>query len=131
MRIICVAMLLVMLLAATMPAYAEGKKGSDILKEGILGAGAGAVGGAASGAKGRDLWKGALAGAGVNVVGGAILDSITGEKVSTVDSVQAMPAQDAFNKGYEAGFSNGYKQGRTEGYTEGYKEGFKEGISSK
>lgn len=131
MRTICVAMLLVMLIAAAMPAYAQGKKGSDILKEGILGAGAGAVGGAASGARGKNLWKGALAGAGVNVVGGAILDSMSGEKVTTVDSVQSMPAQDAFNRGYEAGFSNGYKQGHTEGYTQGYKEGLKEGISSK
>ena len=41
----------------------------DLLKEGLLGAGAGAVGGLASGAKGGDVWKGALAGAGVNIVG--------------------------------------------------------------
>jgi hypothetical protein len=50
---------------------------TDILKDGLLGAGSGAVGGAASGAKGGDLWKGALAGAATNVVGGALIDTIT------------------------------------------------------
>lgn len=131
MRIVCLVLLIAALALATVPSYAQQKKGSDILKEGILGAGAGAVGGAASGAKGRDLWKGALAGAGVNVVGGAILDSMSGEKVNTVESVESMPSQDAYTRGYEAGFANGYKQGSSEGYTQGYKEGFKEGVTSK
>ena len=51
---------------------------ADLLRQGLLGAGAGALGGAAAGAKGRDVWKGALAGAGVNILGGALLDSISG-----------------------------------------------------
>jgi hypothetical protein len=99
---------------------------SDLIKQGLLGAGAGAVGGAASGAKGKDVWKGALAGAGVNIIGGALLDSISGEKVNDVNNVKQMPPQDAYSEGYQDGFNNGYKQG----YTEGYKEGLKENMTS-
>ena len=104
--------------------YAARNRSSDILKQGLLGAGSGAVGGLASGAKGGDVWKGALAGAGVNIVGGALLDSISGEQVSDVDRVDKMGAQDAYSSGYSSGFNNGYKQG----YTQGYKEGLKEAL---
>jgi hypothetical protein len=93
---------------------------NDIVKQGLLGAGAGAVGGWASGAKSKNVWKGALAGAGVNVVGNALLDSSSKEHVSTVDEVKSMPnSQDAFMNGYKEGYNNGYK----EGYVEGLKEG--------
>jgi len=121
------ALILVVLglfLIASSVSYAA-KTSSDLLKEGLLGAGAGAVGGLASGAKGGDVWKGALAGAGVNIVGGALLDSISGEKVDTVQNVQTMDAQGAYGTGYKEGFNNGYKQG----YTQGYKEGLKEGVN--
>ncbi len=106
--------------------YAKSKSSSDILKEGLLGAGAGAVGGLASGAKGGDVWKGALAGAGVNIVGGALLDAISGEKVDSVNNVDRMSSQDAYSAGYKEGFNNGYKQG----YTQGYKDGIREGMKS-
>ncbi len=96
---------------------------SDILKQGLLGAGSGAVGGAASGAKGGDLWKGALAGAGVNVVGGALLDSISGQKVEDTRNVDNMNSQNAYSDGYQAGYANAYKAGYTEGYREGLQEG--------
>lgn len=95
---------------------------SDILKQGLLGAGSGAVGGAASGAKGGDLWKGALAGAGVNVVGGALLDSISGQKVEETKNVDNMNSQSAYSDGYQAGYANAYKAGYTEGYREGLQE---------
>ena len=65
-----------MLLAVPLNEVLAGTSSQDLLRQGLLGAGAGAVGGAASGAKGRDIWKGALAGAGVNIVGGALLDSM-------------------------------------------------------
>ncbi|MBN1353557.1 MAG: hypothetical protein JW994_02665 [Candidatus Omnitrophica bacterium] len=104
--------------------YAEKKSSSDLLKEGLLGAGAGAVGGLASGGKGGDVWKGALAGAGVNIVGGALLDSISGEKVDSVQRVDSMDPQNAYGTGYKEGFTNGYKQG----YTQGYKDGIKESM---
>lgn len=100
---------------------------SDILRQGLLGAGAGAVGGAASGARGGDVWKGALAGAGVNIVGGAILDSITGEKVANTGRVDNMNAQNAYSEGYQAGYSNSFKSG----YTDGYRDGLLEGRQSR
>lgn len=99
---------------------------SDILKQGLLGAGSGAVGGAVSGAKGKDLWKGALAGAGVNVVGGALLDSISGEKVQNTQQVDQMDSRSAYQDGYQDGYNMGYKKG----YQDGYKDGMKEGYSS-
>jgi hypothetical protein len=100
---------------------------SDIIRSGLLGAGAGAIGGAASGAKGGDLWKGALAGAGVNIVGGALLDSMSGEHVSDVQDVDSVSPRTAYSDGYEAGYANGYKRGYTEGYKEGLKEEYKKG----
>ena len=98
---------------------------SDLLKSGLLGAGAGAVGGAASGAKGRDIWKGALAGAGVNIIGGALLDSMSGEKVADTQQVDSTSPRAAYSDGYEAGYGNGYKKGYTDGYKEGLKESYK------
>jgi hypothetical protein len=112
-------------IAFSVPCMAE-KSSSDILKQGLLGAGAGAVGGLASGGKGGDVWKGALAGAGVNIVGGALLDSISGEHVDSAGTVGSMHPQDAYSEGYRDGFNNGYKQG----YVQGYKEGLKEGVKA-
>ena len=95
---------------------------SDLFKRGLLGAGAGAVGGAASGAKGGDVWKGALAGAGVNIIGGALLDSMSGEKVRDVKQVDSSSPRTAYSDGYEDGYANGYKKGYTEGYKDGVRE---------
>ncbi len=125
-RILIVILIATFVLTSSICYAAEKKTSSDLLKEGLLGAGAGAVGGLASGAKGGDVWKGALAGAGVNIIGGALLDSISGEKVESVQNVESMNSQTAFGAGYKEGFNNGYKQG----YTQGYKEGLKEGIKS-
>lgn len=109
------------------PESFAGDDSSDLLRQGLLGAGSGAIGGAASGAKGGDLWKGALAGAGVNILGGALLDSISGEKVSKTKQVDASQPRDAYSDGYQDGYSNGYKAG----YAEGYKEGFQEAHQKK
>lgn len=102
------------------------KTSSDLLKEGLLGAGAGAAGGAVSGAKGKNLWKGALAGAGVNIVGGALLDSISGEKVRETSEVDSVSPRTAYSDGYEDGYGNGYKKGYTDGYKEGIRESYRE-----
>jgi len=123
-KCLLIVVVLVMFLAVSSIVFARGKTSGDLLKEGLLGAGSGAVGGLASGAKGGDVWKGALAGAGVNIVGGALIDSISGEKVDTVDNVGSMDSQNAYGAGYKEGFNNGYKQG----YTQGYKEGIKENM---
>jgi hypothetical protein len=98
-------------------------RSSDILRQGLLGAGSGAVGGAASGSKGGDIWKGALAGAGVNIVGGALLDSFSGEQVSNTQRVDQSTSRDAYSQGYQDGYQNGYKAGYTQGYRDGLREG--------
>jgi len=129
MRTVCAILMAVMMVLTVLNADAFARSNSsDILKQGLLGAGAGAVGGAASGAKGGDVWKGALAGAGVNVVGGALLDSMSGNNSANTQQQNAdtYGAQNAYSSGYEAGYGAGYKQG----YTEGYKEGLKEAYSS-
>lgn len=99
---------------------------ADLIKSGLLGAGAGAVGGAVSGAKGGDLWKGALAGAGVNIIGGMLMDSMSGEKVKDVKEVDSSPPKEAFSNGYQDGFGNGYKKGYTDGYKTGLRESYSE-----
>jgi len=120
--IICVIIAVFVISTLTVSSFA-GSSSSDLLRQGLLGAGAGAVGGAASGAKGGDVWKGALAGAGVNIIGGALLDSMSGEKTADVQQVDTSSPRTAYSDGYEDGYRNGYKQGYTEGYREGMQEG--------
>ena len=57
--------------------YSNGQEDPNkkILKQGLLGAGVGAISASASGGK---AGKGALIGAGTNVIGGALLDSLMG-----------------------------------------------------
>ena len=52
---------------------ADDDSSRDILKQGLLGAGTGAI---ASSASGGNAGKGALIGAGTNVIGGALLDTL-------------------------------------------------------
>jgi hypothetical protein len=118
--LICVMVLLMVMFQVGLSE--ANTRSSDILKQGLLGAGSGAVGGAASGAKGGDIWKGALAGAGVNIVGGALLDSISGQKVQETQRVDNMSSQTAYSDGYQDGYANAYKAGYTEGYREGLQE---------
>lgn len=121
-KIFAILFVVVLVLSFSVFQAEAAKDSSELLKDGLLGAGAGAVGGAASGADGGDLWKGALAGAGVNIVGGALLDSITGEKVRRVSTVDPKHPQDAYSDGYTDGFNNGFKQGFVEGYREGMRD---------
>ena len=67
-----------------------------ILKQGLLGAGVGAISAGASGGK---AGTGALIGAGTNVIGGALLDSLTGSSQPQQQPVyyQTAPA------GYQTG----------------------------
>jgi len=109
---------------------------ASVIREGLLGAGAGVAGGAVSGAKGKNLWKGALAGAGVNIIGGALLDSISGKKVRDVKEVDRLSPRDAYSDGYNDGYNSGYKKGyndndteSSENYNKWYKEGYKEGYT--
>ena len=124
--LLCVVIVVFMIFVSLSDSFAQRRKSSsDLLREGLLGAGAGAIGGAASGAKGGDLWKGALAGAGVNIVGGALLDSMSGNQVDTTQRVDSVSPRTAYSDGYESGYQNGYKKGYTDGYKDGLQEGYK------
>jgi hypothetical protein len=117
-KLMALAVISVFIAGILAPSCFADESNSEILEQGLLGAGAGAVGGAVSGGKGGDLWKGALAGAGVNVVGGALLDAISGEHVQNTNDVQQMQPVDAFSQGYQQGYQNGYKTGFNSGYQE-------------
>ena len=73
LAVITVALLTI--LVATSVAYCQDDDTTrNILKNGLLGAGTGAI---ASGASGGDAGKGALIGAGTGAIGGILLDAIT------------------------------------------------------
>lgn len=59
--------------ASPVKAYSDEDSSRNILKQGLLGAGTGAI---ASSASGGNAGKGALIGAGTNVIGGALLDTL-------------------------------------------------------
>ena len=61
-------------------AYADEESTKNILKQGLLGAGVGAI---SSGASGGKAGQGALIGAGTSVIGSALLDAITGPSSSS------------------------------------------------
>jgi len=65
--------LIVVALAASL-AFAQDDSTKKVLKNGLLGAGTGAI---ASGASGGNAGQGALIGAGTGAIGGALLDAIT------------------------------------------------------
>lgn len=70
-------------------AYCQDDDGTrNILKQGLLGAGTGAIAASASGGK---AGQGALIGAGTNVIGSALLDTLTGP--STSQRRAALPPQ--------------------------------------
>ena len=87
-------LLLIVIIAlclAAMPAYCQDDDNTrNILKQGLLGAGTGAI---ASGMSGGNAGQGALIGAGTNVIGGALLDAITGPSSSSSYSRSSAPPQ--------------------------------------
>ncbi len=62
----------------------------NVLKQGLLGAGTGAI---ASGASGGNAGTGALIGAGTGVIGGALLDAMTTPSASSSSSRRSAPPQ--------------------------------------
>jgi hypothetical protein len=122
MNVKLVMVVMAAVLSFSVSAYAAEKDSRDIVKEGFLGAGAGSVGALASGAKGKDVWKGALAGTAINTVGGALVDSLSGERVTSVNRVAQLPPQDAYSQGYQAGYSNGYQSGYVNGLRDGVRD---------
>ena len=80
-------------LSSKAPAQGQDYSGNDdpnkkILKQGLLGAGVGAISAEASGGK---AGTGALVGAGTNVIGGALLDTLTTPSAPKPQYVQAAP----------------------------------------
>ncbi len=74
-----------------------------ILKQGLLGAGVGAISASASGGK---AGKGALIGAGTNVIGGALLDTLTGpSQPQTQQKVYYQPIPQAPVQQYQQGYA--------------------------
>jgi hypothetical protein len=150
-KIIMMVVVIGLIAGATGTAKAEG--GSiAVIRQGLLGAGTGAVATAMSGAKGDDIWKGALVGMGVNVVGGALLDIITtpsGQRQTVyvnqrrARSVYVQPQQQvvivesvdrnnlrrqAHKRIYDAEYKRGVKEGYEYGYQYGYSDGYNNAL---
>ena len=134
-----VFLIITVFLAGLVPqSLAQDTSAMELLRAGLLGAGSGAVGGAASGAKGSDIWKGALAGAGVNIVGGALLDVMTKSNTQTQRQYYTAPQPQSYGSQTQAQTSSYYpRQNQQEysyteayqaGYNTGYKEGYAEGL---
>jgi hypothetical protein len=74
-KIFIISVMILIMAVAVSAAYCQDDDNTrNILKQGLLGAGTGAI---ASGASGGNAGQGALIGAGTNVIGGALLDMMT------------------------------------------------------
>jgi hypothetical protein len=73
-------------------AYSVDEGTKNVLKQGLLGAGTGAI---ASGASGGNAGTGALIGAGTGVIGGALLDAVTAPPASSGSARRSAAPQQA------------------------------------
>ena len=73
--------------------HAQDDNTKNVLKQGLLGAGVGAI---SSSASGGNAGQGALIGAGTSVIGSALLDAITGPSTSSSSSRRSAPPQDDY-----------------------------------
>ena len=89
--------------------YGEEDPNKKILKQGLLGAGVGAISASASGGK---AGKGALIGAGTNVIGGALLDSLMSPSQPQQQPVyyQQQPVYQQQSSGYSSSSSQPKKK---------------------
>ena len=83
-------MILSLMIAVSNFAFGDEEQTRDILKQGLLGAGVGAISAGASGGK---AGQGALIGAGTSVIGSALLDAITGPSASQRQRRRAPPSK--------------------------------------
>ncbi|MDP8298524.1 MAG: hypothetical protein P9L88_01265 [Candidatus Tantalella remota] len=151
-KVFIISFIVLFSISFVLPAGAQSKYSYiDIIKSGLLGAGAGALGGAASGAKGSDVWKGALAGAGVNIIGGALLDSITRQNTNTYTQGYSSPQPQVYVQAPQPRYTqqqavyaqpqpvyaqqpsydtprSQYELGFEAGYFKGYKEGYAQAL---
>jgi hypothetical protein len=141
MKKICIIVLSAFILSAVVTAAHADGSNIAVLRNGLVGAGTGAIATAMTGSKGDAVWRGALLGMGVNVVGGALLDVIAtpsqNQAVAYISNPQPVryvtvvqPARpvrtqvSARRRVYRAGYRNGYAQGYGEGYYNGYSDGY-------
>jgi len=103
---------------AVAPALAAEDASKNILKQGILGAGTGAI---AAGASGGKAGQGALIGAGTGILGNILLDTLTGDN-------QSQPTQQQRERTTQT--VDLYQEAYQEGYTDGFKDGYKEGLKA-
>jgi len=89
-----------------------------ILKQGLLGAGTGAI---AAGASGGKAGKGALIGAGTGILGNILLDTLT-------EGQQPEPAPQQRQRATQT--VDLYQEAYQEGYTDGFKDGYREGLEA-
>ena len=85
--------ILISSLFLTTIAYAQDDSTRQVLRNGLLGAGTGAI---AAGASGGNAGKGALIGAGTSVIGGALLDAITTPSAPSRPVRRAAPPPDDY-----------------------------------
>lgn len=85
-------------------AYSDEEGTRNVLKQGLLGAGTGAI---ASGASGGNAGTGALIGAGTGVIGGALLDAVTAPPASSRSGRRSPPPQQAQYYDDQDNYDNG------------------------
>jgi len=155
-KVSLVLLVFVFVVAVVLPVSAQSSSAASILRAGLLGAGSGAIGGAASGADSEDLWIAALTGAGVNIVGGSLLDVITNDNGNvTRQTIQTRPVRvtqqkrkhnrnlinkkhitdkvytEGFDAGYKAGFTSGFEEGYLAAYQVAYKQGYLDALRNR
>ncbi|MCM8781647.1 MAG: hypothetical protein NC828_01115 [Candidatus Omnitrophica bacterium] len=121
MKPLCLTVAIAFTLSLITPVLSAEERGAQkVLKEGLLGAGVGAVAASASGGK---AGKGALIGAGANIAGEAIMGALTAEPVQpsqqTTATVTEVAAPSLYQQGYEAGYQKGFDAGYEKGYNAG------------
>jgi hypothetical protein len=87
---------LIIFMAASLGYCQEDDSTRNVLKQGLLGAGTGAV---AAGASGGNAGQGALIGAGTNVIGGALLDAISTPSRPAPTRYAPAPQDDYYDQG--------------------------------
>ena len=103
-------------LSATLALAQDANK--NILKQGLLGAGTGAI---AAGASGGKAGQGALIGAGTGILGSILLDTLT-------EGQQPAPAPQQRQRATQT--VDLYQEAYQEGYTDGFKDGYREGLDT-
>ena len=76
----------------------QDEQNKKVLKQGLMGAGVGAI---ASGTSGGNAGKGALIGAGTNVIGSALIDTLTTSQTPPQPQPQVQYVQQAPERVYE------------------------------